>query len=325
MLGVASNQYAWAGFYQLRVDELTRELGEDAWERLSFGEGSKGPRVYDWASARLNCPVEGWERWALARRSISEPAELAYYLVFVPAGASLDEVVRAAGRRWTIEEAIEEAKGEVGLDQYEVRSWRGWYRHITLSMLGHAYLAVTRIGANSEAAKGGRRDRQGRAVWSSSGGSGASRADTAERGGDQETAVAVQETAVVVGVGVQARSGVHLGWSVWRRRHQAVAYPWWRWAGATSRSCKMRPDRRTDCWRSRERAGSTYIPTSSSGAAIAKENEVSAAVTSPMADWAGVRHAFRCDNLIVLYPGQAQQVEDILTELCGPPFAQKDP
>ena len=155
VLGVASNQYVWVGFHQLRVDELMRGLPEDSWERLSCGEGSKGPRVYDWTRMRINCPVEGWERWALTRRSLSDPTDLAYYLVFIPAGTSLDEVVRAAGRRWTIEEVIEEAKGEVGLDQYEVRSWRGWYRHITLSMLAHAYLAVTRAGASSEVAKGG--------------------------------------------------------------------------------------------------------------------------------------------------------------------------
>ncbi len=155
VLGVASNQYVWAGFYQLRVDELIRGLGEDTWQRFSCGEGSKGPRYYDWAKRELNCSVEGWERWALCRRSISDAGDLAYYLVFVPAGTSLKEVVRAAGRRWTIEETIEQAKGEVGLDQYEVRSWRGWYRHVTLSMLAHAYLAVTKTAANSKAAKGG--------------------------------------------------------------------------------------------------------------------------------------------------------------------------
>ncbi len=155
VLGVASNQYVWVGLYQLRMDELIRGLSEDCWVRLSCGEGSKGPRYYDWVKTKLNCPIEGWERWALCRRSIADPEELAYYLVFVPAGTSLEEVVRAAGRRWTIEEAIEQAKGEVGLDQYEVRSWRGWYRHVTLSMLAHAYLAVTRVAANSEVAKGG--------------------------------------------------------------------------------------------------------------------------------------------------------------------------
>ncbi len=161
VLGVASNQYAWAGCYQVRVDELIRGLGKDAWIRLSCGEGSKGPRHYDWAKRGLNCPVEGWEQWVLSRRSISDPAQLAYYLVFVPQGTSLIEVVQAAGRRWTIEEAIEEAKGEVGLDQYEVRSWRGWLRHVTLSMLAHAYLVVTRAEATLQVAKGGALGPQG--------------------------------------------------------------------------------------------------------------------------------------------------------------------
>ncbi len=154
VLGVAANQYVSVGFEQLRVDELVRGLPEDAWVRLSCGEGAKGPRVYDWAARRINCPVAGWERWTLARRSIADPQELAYYLVFVPAGAALAEVVQVAGRRWTIEEAIEEAKGEVGLDHYEVRSWQGWYRHLTLALLAHAFLAATRAAAG-RMAKGG--------------------------------------------------------------------------------------------------------------------------------------------------------------------------
>ncbi len=79
VLGVASNQYAWVGLYQLRVDELIRGLGEDCWVRLSCGEGSKGPRYYDWVKTKLNCPVQEWERWALCRRSIADREELAYY------------------------------------------------------------------------------------------------------------------------------------------------------------------------------------------------------------------------------------------------------
>jgi len=162
VLGVAANQDGWVGVYQLRVDALSGGLPEDAWQRLSWGEGSTGPRVYDWAARGLNGVVEGWERWALARRSVADPEAVAYYLVFVPAGTALEEVVRAAGRRWTIEETIEEAKGEVGLAHYEVRSWRGWYRHITLSMLAHAYLAVTRASVTSEATNGGMYEPTGR-------------------------------------------------------------------------------------------------------------------------------------------------------------------
>ncbi len=156
VLGVAANQSVSVGFEQVRVDELIRGLPDGAWVRRSCGEGAKGPRLYDWASTRITCPVAGWERWALCRRSIVDPADLAYSLVFVPVGTLLEEVVRAAGRRWTIEEAIEEAKSEVGLDQYEVRSWHGWYRHITLVLLAHAYLAATRAAANSGATKRGR-------------------------------------------------------------------------------------------------------------------------------------------------------------------------
>jgi SRSO17 transposase len=154
VLGVAANQHVWVGFGQRRVDELLREVPEDRWVRLSCGEGAKGPRLYDWTARHINCPVDGWERWVLGRRALTDPAELAYYLVFVPVGTALEDVVHVAGRRWTIEAAIEEAKGEVGLDQYEVRSWTGWYRHITLAMLAHTFLAVTRAAADEQVKRG---------------------------------------------------------------------------------------------------------------------------------------------------------------------------
>lgn len=76
-------------------------------------------------------------------------------VVFAPAGTSLEGLVRVAGRRWTIETALEAAKQEAGLDEYEVRSWSGWYRHVTLSMLAHAFLVVTRSGAHRDAEEKG--------------------------------------------------------------------------------------------------------------------------------------------------------------------------
>ena len=85
----------------------------------------------------------------MARRSLAQPEELAYYVCFGPADTTLADLVQVAGTRWTIEECFEEAKGQVGLDQYEVRKWEGWYRHITLAMLAHAYLAVVRQQANA--------------------------------------------------------------------------------------------------------------------------------------------------------------------------------
>ena len=90
----------------------------------------------------LREPGKGY--WLLARRSVAKPEELAYYVCYGPTGTTLEELVRVAGTRWAIEECFEEAKGQVGLDQYEVRKWDGWYRHITLAMLAHAYLAVVR-------------------------------------------------------------------------------------------------------------------------------------------------------------------------------------
>ena len=91
-------------------------------------------------------------RWLLARRSLSKPQEVAYYVVSGPSQTTLAEMARVAGTRWAIEESFETAKGEVGLDQYEVRSWTGWYRHITLAMLAHAYLTVMRAKAAEEEA-----------------------------------------------------------------------------------------------------------------------------------------------------------------------------
>ena len=126
-----------------------------AWQRLSAGAGAKGPRLYDWARV----PIRPLRRaragttgcWCGA--ACADPTDRAYYVCFGPAGTPLAELVRVAGTRWAIEESFESAKGEVGLDQYEVRRWPGWYRHITLALLAHAYLTVTRRGGGE---KGGR-------------------------------------------------------------------------------------------------------------------------------------------------------------------------
>ena len=123
-----------------------------AWQRLSAGDGTKGPRLYDWAYAPYHASAPpGWRKGLLVRRSIAKPDELTFYLTLAPPDIELATLVRVAGTRWTVEACFEAAKGEVGLDEYEVRSWTGWYRHITLAMLAHAYLAVVR-----KAAVGGR-------------------------------------------------------------------------------------------------------------------------------------------------------------------------
>jgi len=136
---------------ELWVKELLKTLPAEGWSRLSAGEGAKGPRWYEWLRLPLMPPLtRGWSRWLLVRRSLADPSELATYVCFAPESASLETLVRVAGHRWTIESCFEEAKGEVGLDEYEVRSWTGWYRHVTLSCLAHAFLAVMRSQAPDE-------------------------------------------------------------------------------------------------------------------------------------------------------------------------------
>ena len=128
-------------------------MGTD-WLRLSAGDGSKGPRLFDWAQVELvGTPKAGWKLSLVIRRSLEQgekPAEVAYFLVFAPATTPLSEMVSAIGSRWTVEQCFEEAKGEVGLDEYEVRSFHGWYRHITLSMLAHAFLTVLRAQSQAD-------------------------------------------------------------------------------------------------------------------------------------------------------------------------------
>ncbi len=101
----------------------------------------------------------GWRKGLLIRRKLAKPADLTFYLTLAPENTPLATLVRVAGTRWTIESCFEAAKGEVGLDEYEVRSWTGWHRHITLAMLAHAYLAVLRkaaIGGGARARSHGR-------------------------------------------------------------------------------------------------------------------------------------------------------------------------
>jgi SRSO17 transposase len=161
VLAVACDEPLWCncgrGVRQERADTIAVSVAADSWQRLSAGAGAKGPRLYDWVRVRLSRLQEPpWDHWLLIRRSIAKPEELAYYVVFGPATSTLPDLVSVAGRRWTVEECIEQAKGEVGLDQYEVRHWTSWYRHITLALLAQAYLAVMRkYAAPADREKGG--------------------------------------------------------------------------------------------------------------------------------------------------------------------------
>jgi len=154
VLAIPETHLVWVTGRQQPIGYLAALLPDEAWTVLSAGEGSQGPRLYEWAWFQLpeiREPVEDaargrsqQARFLLLRRSLSDPSKRAYYRVAGPVNLTLPEVVRSAGRRWTIGQGIEEAKGEVGLDQYEVRAYRAWYRFMTLALFSHAVLCVGR-------------------------------------------------------------------------------------------------------------------------------------------------------------------------------------
>jgi SRSO17 transposase len=136
--------------YRQRFDEIAASLPSSAWQRLSCGPGTKGERLYEWALVAFGIhqyPPDELHAF-LVRRNPLDPTDEAYFRVFAPAGTSLQTLVEVVGRRWTVEECFEVGKSELGLDHYEVRSWHGWHRHITLGMVCLAFLAVMRYLAN---------------------------------------------------------------------------------------------------------------------------------------------------------------------------------
>ena len=156
VLAVKSNEalfrYDVDGFRQRHAATIAAELPADAWQVLSAGAGTKGPRTYRWAWTDLfRMGWRGWRHALLVRERLTPNErgeyERAYYVVFAPTRATLQDVVTVAGTRWAIEQGFEAAKQEVGLDEYEVRKYDGWYRYITLALFAHAFLAAVRANA----------------------------------------------------------------------------------------------------------------------------------------------------------------------------------
>jgi SRSO17 transposase len=161
VLGVASNHvfHSW-GKKQLiggTATKIAQELPGSSWRRLSSGEGTKGPRLHDWAYLELadldagqyNGAHKGkWTRGLLIRRSIAEDDDLAFFSTWCPKGTPMEKLVSVEGHRWAIEDSFETAKNELGLDHNETRSWHGWHRHVSLVMLAFAMMAVIRHHAN---------------------------------------------------------------------------------------------------------------------------------------------------------------------------------
>jgi SRSO17 transposase len=162
VLAVAADQRLWRkDLRQHRVDEIASQLPQRSWKRLSAGPGAKGERLYDWTLLPW-AEQEGWEHALLVRRSLEAKPEYAFYFTYAPKKEStLKTLVAVAGRRWAVESAFQMAKGECGLDHYEVRHWQGWYRHITLSMVALAVLTVLRVQEKKNISRKGSSQRTG--------------------------------------------------------------------------------------------------------------------------------------------------------------------
>jgi SRSO17 transposase len=161
VLGVAANHvfHSW-GKKQLiggTAAAISKSLPKNAWRRLSSGEGTKGPRLHDWAYLELanldadtyNDTLAGkWTRGMLVRRNINN-GDLAFFSTWCPKGTPIEKLVSVEGHRWAIEDSFETAKNEFGLDHNETRSWHGWHRHVSLVMLAFVMMAVIRYHANA--------------------------------------------------------------------------------------------------------------------------------------------------------------------------------
>lgn len=156
VMAVPETHLVWMAGRHQPIGYVAALLPESAWSVLSAGDGSKGPRMSEWVWLQLPEQADGESaraRWVLVRRNLADPSQRAYYRAAGPASTQLTDLVRVAGSRWKIEEGLEEAKGEVGLDHYEVRGFRAWYRFVTLALLAHAILVVVRTQSNAQKKK----------------------------------------------------------------------------------------------------------------------------------------------------------------------------
>ena len=140
-----------------KIERLVKRLGHEAFSEVyPARDSSGGRRPWEWACVDLAAdPKKGMRRWLLVRRSTDDPDDLGFYQAYGPEGTTVEELVRVCQERWVVEDCFAEAKGEVGLDHYEVRRWDAWHRHVTLCLLAHAFLVVVRLGARDAEDLGG--------------------------------------------------------------------------------------------------------------------------------------------------------------------------
>lgn len=192
VLAVAGNRRAHFNGADVPVADITHAAAPRHWHRYSAGAGAKGPRYYDWAWTPID-PQDPGHRWLLIRRN-PKTGELAYYRCHAPSPVPLLTLVRVAGIRWSVEESFQAAKGQVGLDHYQVRTWTGWHRHITLAMLALAFLAVL-----------------------------ATLSPPPDRHTIALTMPEIRHLLATIVFGPSRSTSQILHWSQWRRRHQANA------------------------------------------------------------------------------------------------------
>ncbi len=155
VLAVRENRHVWRGFDRIKVGALVGTLSRRAWHKITIAWGCEGPRRYAWAWVPIKHDLgPKGRRWLLARRGLDGSEEVAYYPAAGPRRTTLTRLARTAGARWSIEGGFQAAKQDVGLADYEVRSWTGWHRHITLALLAHAILAAVRRVAEEAPKKG---------------------------------------------------------------------------------------------------------------------------------------------------------------------------
>ncbi|WP_326645176.1 IS701 family transposase [Nonomuraea fuscirosea] len=141
VLAIAGNRRIELEGVQVSAAEVAARVADRHWHRYRAGQGAKGPRWYAWAWARIDEGEAQGYRWLLIRRNLTT-GELAFYRCYAPARQPLMALVKIAGIRWAVEESFQAAKGQVGLDHYQVRGWTAWHRHVTLAMLALALLAA---------------------------------------------------------------------------------------------------------------------------------------------------------------------------------------
>jgi SRSO17 transposase len=141
VLAIAGNRRVELQGTQVSAAEVAKRVSDRHWHRYPAGQGAKGPRWYAWAWTPIDESQTNGYRWLLIRRNLTT-GELAFYRCYAPTRQPLMALVKIAGIRWAVEESFQAAKGQAGLDHYQVRGWTAWHRHITLAMLALALLAA---------------------------------------------------------------------------------------------------------------------------------------------------------------------------------------